>query len=91
MCLRGDGEELELPVLEKGLQVVVLDDLSHPREEGAEEVRVTVELGRRILALGNILLNPLLDQSKVLTREKALDPLLWLEFLVFLVVRCDPL
>jgi hypothetical protein len=43
--LRGDGKELELPVLEKRLQVVVLDDLSNPREEGAEEVRVTRELG----------------------------------------------
>jgi hypothetical protein len=42
--LRGDGEELELPVLEKRLQIVVLYDLSDSREEGTEEVRVTLEL-----------------------------------------------
>ena len=44
MCLRGDGEELELPVLEKCLQIVVLYDLSDPREEGTEEVGLTLEL-----------------------------------------------
>ena len=55
MCLRRDREELELPVLEKRLQVIVLDDLSHPREEGAEEVRVTRELGSRVLTLDYIL------------------------------------
>ena len=51
MGLRRDGEQLELPFLEKGLQIVVLDNLSHPREEGAEEVRVARKLRRRVLAL----------------------------------------
>lgn len=53
MRLRRDGEQLELPLLEKGLQIVVLDDLSDPREEGSEEVGVTRELDRRVLALGH--------------------------------------
>ena len=53
MRLRRDGEQLQLSLLEKGLEIVVLDNLSHPREEGAEEVRVTRKLRRMVLALGH--------------------------------------
>jgi hypothetical protein len=44
VCLRRDGEELELPILEKRLKIVVLYDLSDSREEGTEEVGVALKL-----------------------------------------------